>query len=114
MDDLRIDARKEYLAVLRFLGVKDDGKIHFPVLNAAKKRIFPIINQVAILAGKVKRGLGIEKGFGLLDAVGRVNTYVRPRQKISDTLEQELKDYFREDIRLLSNRLQRDLTYWCD
>jgi len=114
MDDLRIDARKEYLTVLKFLGIKDDGKVHFPVLNTAKKRIFPIINQAAMLAGKVKRGLGIEKGFGLLDAVGRINTCVQPRQKISDTFEQELKDYFREDVRLLSNRLQRDLTYWCD
>ena len=114
MDDLRLDARKEYLAVLKFLGVSDDGKTQFPVLNSAKKRIFPIVNQAARLAGNVKRRLGIVKGLGLLDAVGRINTHVRPRQKICDALEKELKSYFREDVRLLSDRLQRDLTHWCD
>lgn len=37
LDDIIADPRGEYLGVLRFLGLKDDGRLDFAIYNKAKK-----------------------------------------------------------------------------
>lgn len=114
LDDIKKDARNEYLRVVRFLGVDDDGRTVFPVLNAAKVRRSDSFRRMVHYLGKVKRHLGIWKGLGVLNAIDRYNTCQRSRQTLSDDMRVILQDYFREDVAKLSDLLSRDLTHWFD
>lgn len=119
LDDLREDARREYLRVLDFLGVPDDGRQYFPVHNPAKERRWPWLRRGVLAAGKasgaVKQWLGIPgRGTGLLNAIDRANVRFRPREPMPPDLRAELTDYFREDIHLLAQLLDRDLSAWLE
>ena len=41
LDDIIVDPRGEYLRVLRFLGLKGDGRLDFAIYNKAKKTRWP-------------------------------------------------------------------------
>ena len=72
LDDIRADPRKEYLRVLDFLGVHDDGRLNFSVQNPAKtlrvsalRHLYrPVaLNLHRLVALKTKTG--VEGNFGL-------------------------------------------------
>ncbi len=112
LDELRADPHGTYSAVLEFLGVGDDGRHDFPVLNSAKHRRWPGLARLPWLATRVKRALGIERGFGLWGRVDVLNRVERPRSPINSTTLSMLQDYFRSDIRLLEEVTGRDLSAW--
>lgn len=112
MDNLKVDPRKVYLNVLSFLGLYDDGRIDFSVKNSAKERKSMILKLAVKKLGNLKTRLGIQKRFGLLRAIDRKNVQYRPRVALPDDMKIKLKDYFKEDIKLLSTLIQRDLSHW--
>jgi hypothetical protein len=112
LDDVKEDARKEYLRVLNFLGLEDDGKKTFPVHNTAKALIFPPLQQAALAMGELKKLFGIRRRLGLHSMLTKWNSSHRMRQPLSKELEQELKTYFRADVRRLEEILERDLSQW--
>jgi len=115
LDDIKENARREYLKVLDFFGVPDDGRTGFPVHNPAKEWRWPwlrIVTRVMRNASRcIKAALGIPTiyGTGLLNALERLNIRYRPRPPMPLDLRQELEEYFRQDVLLLSELLQRDL-----
>lgn len=118
LDDFREDPRREYLKVLEFLGVPDDGRTSFPVENPAKEKRGPDLTlhlrRVAKWAFLAKRRLGIPvaRSTGILKSISRLNTRHRPRPPMSDELRQELRDFFRPDIKRLGSLLNRDFSHW--
>lgn len=118
LDDVKENPRREYLKVLDFLGVRDDGRMEFPVRNPAKERRWPWLRRAVVAAGRVshaiKRNLGLStlQGTGVLNALNRRNLHVRERPPLSPELRAELIEYFQDDIRLLSRLLNRDFSNW--
>lgn len=118
LDDMRENPRAEYLKVLNFLGVPDDGRTEFPVKNPAKKARYTWLQKGVRVAARAslqtKRLLGISgsRRFGILEKLDRLNRRHTPRPPMSPELRARLMDYFREDILLLERLLNRDFSAW--
>jgi hypothetical protein len=124
LNDIERDPRHEYLKVLNFLRVPDDGRVEFSVRNKAKEARYPAIRKVTRLIGKgssfIKRLLGIpvSRGTGILQMIDRIdikqNICVRQRSPMSEELQRELINYFRPDIKKLGSLTGRDLSHWLE
>ena len=99
--------------MLEFLQVEDDGRDSFPVENARAVPRFPLISQAMRIAGLAKTKLGLRIGMGIGRTIGRLNNR-KPtvKQYLSPEMEETLRDYFKEDIELLSEIMGRDLSHW--
>ncbi|HSC08498.1 MAG TPA: sulfotransferase [Steroidobacteraceae bacterium] len=118
-DDLCADPPAAYRSVLAFLGLPDDGRLAFPVLNGRKARSWP---QLARLAknpppplDRLKQALK-QAAPGPSRAIGRrlsaINTRPARQAQLSKPLRREMADSFRDDVSLLSELLGRDLRTW--
>lgn len=116
LDDVKEDPRREYLKVLNFLNVPDDGRQNFPRYNPAKTYrswwLGRIIGLSGRMVGRIKRTFRVQKGVGVLNFINRVNTIRAPRPPLSKEMRAKLAAYFAEDIRLLSRLLDRDFSAW--
>lgn len=118
LDDIKEDPRREYLRVLNFLGVPDDGRQEFPVKNPAKERRWPRLYKATCWVGRVSRktkqwlGIPTNRGTGILQLISNVNVKYRPRPSLPDRLRVELINYYREDVEKLSKLIRRDLSGW--
>jgi hypothetical protein len=112
LDDVKRDPRNEYLRVLSFLGVKDDGRQAFPVENIAKAPRPSAVDVGIQLAAALKSSLGFPWNFGTLRAADRLSRVRRPWAPLRPEFEAELSAYFRRDVELLGELLGRDLSHW--
>lgn len=118
LDDLKKDPRREYLRVLDFLGVPDDGRQEFPVKNPAKEQKWPRLYKGIRLIGRISRktkqllGISTSRGTGILQAISSINVKHRPRPSLSDGLREELINYYREDVEKLSQLIGCNLSGW--
>jgi len=124
MDDVRENPRREYLKVLDFLGLLDDGRRDFPVHNATREWRWQapvrMIHKVRGQAGRLREAMGVN-GLGLkwlVRSYERLNEAVnardRPRPPLSAQFRKELTVFFAEDVRLLERLLKRDLSAWLE
>ncbi len=109
MEDVKADARSQYLRAVEFLGLDDDGRFDFPVFNPAKVRRSMLLRKVVMTVGGVKRSLGIYSGFGLLNKIDRRNLRYRQRPPLPGDVRQHLQQFFRDDVVKLGQLLGRDL-----
>jgi len=113
LDDLGSDTRREYLRVLEFLGLQDDGRMEFPVVNAAKRT-----RSVAVAFGlrmihDLKKDIGFEiPWFSPGRVLRQWNVKKEPRPKLPSSMRKKLCKYFEDDISLLEHILDRDLSGW--
>ncbi|MBW1738038.1 MAG: sulfotransferase domain-containing protein [Deltaproteobacteria bacterium] len=124
LDDIKENPRREYLKVMNFLKVIDDSRRDFPTYNPAREwRLKTPVKAAQILrwkAGRLREAIGI-KSLGLkwlvlsYDVLNEaLNARKRPRMPMSTNLRQELMDFFTQDIRLLEELTDRDLSVWMD
>lgn len=111
-DDLSNDARQTYQRVLTFLGVEDDHRTQFMLHNPAKTYRSHSLNKVLPWLGKLKTRLGIKQRFGLLEFIRRSNIVVKKRPPMTRQMRQTLIDYFSNDVHLLAQLSNRDLSHW--
>ncbi len=120
LDDLRRDPRREYLRVLEFLGLPDDGRAGFPVHNEAGRwrlRLLALaVRRARLAAARIRGRLGV-RGLGLgwaLRLHERFNRRTERRAEWSPAFRHELEAHFRDEVQLLSELLRRDLTPWLE
>jgi hypothetical protein len=108
LDDIRANPRMEYLRILNFIGVPDDGRLQFPTHNSAMtlrwpsmRFLYPLIH----LKPKMIRS-------GVWTRILAANKIEQRRPQMSPELADELKVYFRNDIERLGRLLDRDLSGW--
>lgn len=112
LDDLVRDPRCEYLTVLNFLGVEDDGRNDFYTLNEAKdvsssSWAVSLLKLISIM----KKFFPFRMGLGLSERVTK--TLPKANKKgVEQEVFLELSDFFRKDVEGLSNLLGRDFSYW--
>jgi hypothetical protein len=118
-EDLVADARRFYLGVLRFLGLPDDGRTDFPVLNERRqyrnvgiaKLISNPDSAVMRVTTYVKRTFGLSQ-TGILAGLYRANEVPAVRAPLRPEFRRELSKYFRPDVALLEELTQRNLSHW--
>jgi hypothetical protein len=64
-------------------------------------------------ARRLREGFRLPGGLGVNALIDRFNV-TRHYRPLRPRFQQELKDYFREDVLLLSDIIGRDLTHWTD
>jgi hypothetical protein len=82
LDDIAADPRGEYLRVLRFLGLKDDGRLDFAIYNKAKKLRWPSLTRVTFDMIQIKGRIGVNLGLNLWNRVFKLNTIEAPRAQL--------------------------------
>lgn len=113
LDDIKTDPRSQYLRVLDFLGVPDDGRREFAVHNPAKERRWPALRRTVQFVLAVRRRLGIPRlNTGVLSKLDKLNTRYRPRPPLPRSIRRAMVEYFKDDVRLLGQLIGRDLSHW--
>lgn len=118
LDDVKANPRREYLRVLEFLGVPDDGRQAFPVHNPAREwRVRWFGKALRSLGRRVawaKHIAGVlpRRSLGIMRRLEEIGTRRRPRPPLPPEFRGELDRYFAEDIRRLERLLGRDLSHW--
>jgi len=119
MQDFRADTLSVYRRTLEFLGLDDDGRKTFEVVNARKTPRSKLLHRLvrdtpaplAWMARAAKKALGLRK-LGILARVERMNIRRVEAQKISEELRAEIKAALAPDVRRLEEITGRDLRDW--
>jgi len=106
-----------YKDVLQFLNLPFDNKKNFSKVNPHTQPKSQLINSLLRIRGilpveKIKKTLGIEKQIGLLGKLMRSNQKKIKREPLEKDFKIELSNFFKKDIKLLSNLINRDLSHW--
>jgi hypothetical protein len=118
-EDFISTTKKEYQDTLSFLGLPTDGRKDFPRINANK--VTRSRNMSLLLRRPPKKFvdsyLGIKNilnlgSIGFFRKTRKMNEQEREREKLNYEMKKELVTTFKEDILLLSDLLDRDLTDW--
>jgi len=112
VDDIRADPRREYLRVLEFLGVPDDGRNSFPSYNTARHPTRARLPRLWYVLRELRFRMGIRSSGKLLAKIRRGIKVTDGREPIPDELVRVLKRYFRADIEKLGSLLNRDFRAW--
>lgn len=118
-DDLRAEPRAVYRGVLAFLGLADDGRSEFPVLNGRKCRSWPRLARLAMdppppldgLKRALKQALP-GRTRAIARRLSRVNTRPARQAPLGEPLRREMVEAFRDDVLLLSESLGQDFGHW--
>lgn len=119
LDDFRRNPREEYLRLLQFLGLEDDGRTGFPVVHP--NGVLRVRRAAAGILG-LRRTLGdtyyplrrLCHRFGLRPVLWLWNANLRraPRPPLRPEFRMELEEAFRDEIGLLEELLRRSFTCW--
>ncbi|MDA9589739.1 sulfotransferase domain-containing protein [Opitutales bacterium] len=113
VEDMKQDPRRCYQETLQFLGLPDDGRAEFPVANARKQPRAKWMSVLLKVLGRLKVRVGLGgRHFGLLRSAHQMNRVPAAKVELDASMRQELVEYFREDINLLSKITERDLSHW--
>ncbi len=121
-DDLKANTGAVYREVLEFLGLPDDHRESFPILNPRKRPRSHALatlterppQSLARLAMSAKRWLGI-KNWGVLNLLRRWNTaFTSDGDRLDRRVIHEITATYMDDVQLLSRLAQREFNYWCD
>ncbi|MCA9889501.1 MAG: sulfotransferase domain-containing protein, partial [Anaerolineae bacterium] len=116
-DDLLKSTRNVYVEALQFLGIPDDGRKSFPRINENKQnrsQVIANLTQYTPTSLWLKSALSVFgiKNTGVLRLLQRFNANKTRRDPLSPEMKADLHAYFREDIHLLSDLINRNLDHW--
>jgi hypothetical protein len=111
-DDFVKDTRGEYLKVLRFLGLDDDGRTSFPRINSAKGLRSRLLQKLVRTGRHLKRASRLPLHFGILARLKHANLNYRDRRPLSPAFRAELARAFSDEISRIEEVTGRDLSAW--
>ena len=112
LGDIRDNPRREYIKILTFLSVTDDGRTNFPVENTARTLRSPWLGRSQFIIWQVKERLHINVSLELLRSVYAANVVAAERPELDCDTCDELREYFARDVDLLGGLIGRDLSSW--
>lgn len=118
-DELARDPRTVYVETLRFLGIPDDGRTHFPRMNRNRNlgsvRLAAAHRGVPRLLGPLyapARELARRVGFSPSAIINRINIREGERRPLRPEFATELREAFRPQVEKIERLLGRDLSHW--
>lgn len=108
---LRENPRSEYVRLMRFLRIDDDGRSEFPVENSAKARRAPWLLRIGRSSRMLLESAGIELDLLMSnEKLKRLLAKPQSREPLAPSMRRELQDWFREDQKLLRALIERNRT----
>lgn len=108
------DPRATYLRILRFLGLEDDGRTHFPRINEAKQyrikwlgKMIAHPPRLAMTVVKLLRKLSGRDSLGIGAKASELLASKGYRTSIGDELRAEIRRFYEEDNRKLQQLLEK-------
>ncbi len=115
-DDFTADTQAVYNQVLQFLQLPPDGRTSFPAINVRRdfrsRRLAWLAWRARDLGSSVKRRMGITRAFAVKDFLNRFNERPESRPQLREAFRARLSDAFRDDVALLGELINRDLSHW--
>ena len=119
IEDLQSSTQRVYNALLEFLDLEADGRTHFPSLNESGMPRFPRLSLFLLSPPPVVSPLVRGSRFLMLKYAGGAYQGVKksllkraPRERLDPDFREELEDFFRPDVDLLSRITGRDFSFW--
>lgn len=113
LDDIKADTRGAYSQVLSFLGLPDDRRQEFPVVNGATERKSLFWARAIKVVQRIKKKLGIPRlGTGIFSFIDQLNRRKREHVDLDEAMRSTLENYFRQDIQCLEYITGRNLSHW--
>jgi len=118
-DDLKSDTSQVYKDTLRFLHIPFDGRTNFPKVNESKCNVLPFVTKMLRCRSDfilnylelIKRTFNIQL-VGVSNFILNRNYKIRTLPPLPAAFRLELFNYFKADIKLLSDQIGRDLSHW--
>lgn len=111
LDEIKDNPRRCYTDVMSFLGIDDDGRQDFPVLNQSKRHRFPVLNRSLRTLGIWGFRIGL-RGMGVRTALNRYAKVEAERSPLAAEFRRKLYDSFIDDIILLQRITGKNLDHW--
>jgi len=124
-DDMLADMRTEYLKVVDFLGVDDDGQVEFETRNKAQMYRWRWLQQLfflpvskdmkkadILIRRKRKYNEDGSKKNGPIKWLTKLNSIPMNPQPLSPGMRAALAEQLSPDVEHLSRLLQRDMSFW--
>lgn len=108
-DDFIHDSRVVYRDVLDFLGLDDDGRDSFPVINDSKIVKSEKMMRLGHFVARTKKRFGITSGTGLLEFL---NVSKKKREALPVDFRRELVAHFLPQVEKVEALLGRQLPAW--
>ncbi len=112
LDDIKTNPKKEYKAILNFLGVQYDGRTKFPVRNKAKLHKSYSLNLLLYLISTKYKRCRSRIFWKLISHAKHWNISKKNRPDIPVETIEMLTKYFHNDICLLSEIIDKNLDHW--
>jgi hypothetical protein len=114
LEDMRADTGRVYREVLAFLGLQDDRRTDFPIVNGRKRPRNQLLAKVTQKTPesliRMARSLHINRiGGAVIGGIRRWNTESGAPGEVSPAMEAELREFFSQDVRLLHSLTNRPL-----
>lgn len=110
-EELQRKPEKIYADLMNFLELPLVPPETFNHLNPSVTFRWPVLERFLGHVRYVRTRLGLPGGLGIHKAINKLNTAPGKRD-VSDEFRQQLRNYFRSDIRLLAQLTERDLSAW--
>lgn len=112
LEDVKNKPRIEYLRVLNFLEVSDDGRCEFFTQNPAKSVRFAAVARFRAFAFNYKKKLGLRRSTGILNFIQKMNTIEGGYSEDNKNIRRLLHEFFQDDISKIQSLTGRDLSHW--
>jgi len=116
LDDIKENIEKEYDRLFHFLQLTENFKPIFSIENSNKQvKIFfiqELIKKYGLCLGKIRKRFISNKSIGFISFFDKMNTRIKPRQKMDSELKIKIKNDFNPIINELEDIINRDLSKW--
>ncbi len=118
LDDIIRDPRREYIKILNFLDVADDGRKEFPIYNESsmpKNLVFSLIYKMLVKINyktfKFRAKIGLANK-GILSFFSKYLLSNKRKEEVDESVRMKLIDFFESEINKIENLLRRDFSEW--
>ena len=112
LDDICSDPATTWAGLLDFLGLRQDGRCDFDVVNPAKAVRSVMLQRIVMRAWSVKAALQIPVKFGFVKWVWQWNSRVEQPAPIPQHVQEMLIAAFYDEVLKLEVILKRDFSTW--
>lgn len=110
-----LNPKNVYDNILDFLGVFHDYYPSFTKHNKAKEPLFPLLNRSIRIATVIKKNYFPHLYFGgIAQKILKSTSVEKTKEAIPNDLKKELKEYFNDDIRIISKVLCKDYSHYIE
>ncbi len=111
-DDFKKFTKHEYTKVLKFLKVKSEVPMNFPLHNKSRRIKSETVTRLTNYAFFLKKKFNIKTRFDLASKIHRINVSDRPLNKLPRNFLLKMDKYFEHDVNLISQIVKKDLSKW--